>query len=237
MGPWWHWGASIRAIYPAIAPLSPIVTQVLLPAVGALQVNQDPPELWAAAGTNVSLRCQLQTAQRWTMARVTWLKDGGHEVLCEHRVTHLPPKATTMPCATPHIHLTWSPPHANLSLHGAQEGDAGRYVCHVTIEVPYLATATGNGTMLHVSAGADGDHGAGLTWELCGAVGGTVLLVGLISLGCCCCRRRRADTSDIYVNMVPHRTPRDKNPQGAAAGGRCVQGGLDRTWNPPSLKG
>uniref|UniRef100_A0A8C2TH34 Ig-like domain-containing protein n=1 Tax=Coturnix japonica TaxID=93934 RepID=A0A8C2TH34_COTJA len=130
-------------------------------SVGALQVNQDPPELWAAAGTNVSLRCQLQTAQRWTMARVTWLKDGGHEVLCEHRVTHLPPKATTMPCATPHIHLTWSPPHANLSLHGAQEGDAGRYVCHVTIEVPYLATATGNGTMLHVSAGMWGAQGGG----------------------------------------------------------------------------
>ncbi|XP_048783194.1 uncharacterized protein LOC125684797 [Lagopus muta] len=242
-----------------------VVTPVLLPAVGALQVSQEPAELRVAAGTNVSLRCQLVTTEPWSMARIAWLKDGEHDVLC---TTRLYPKAAVLPCATPRLQLAWSPPHAKLSLHGAQQGDAGCYVCCFTIEKPYLAVATCkqhvNGTLLHVSTGADGAHGAGmcvpsdphspppgaggseaaaqlavlaeLKQKLWGAVGGALLLVGLISLGCWCCRRK-ADTSNIYVNIVPCRTPRNKSPQGAAAGGQCIQGGLDRAWKPPSPKG
>ncbi|XP_042695438.1 uncharacterized protein LOC122171745 [Centrocercus urophasianus] len=208
---------------------------VLIPllSVGALQVSQEPAELWVAAGTNVSLRCQLVTTEPWSMARIAWLKDGEHEVLC---TTRLYPKAAVLPCATPRLQLAWSPPHAELSLHGAQQGDAGCYVCCFTIEKPYLAVATCeqrvNGTLLHVSTGADGE----LKQKLWGAVGGALLLVGLISLGCWCCRRK-ADTSNIYVNIVPRRTPRNKSPQGAAAGGQCVQGGLERAWKPPSPKG
>ncbi|XP_010723136.1 uncharacterized protein LOC104914661 isoform X2 [Meleagris gallopavo] len=191
-GPWWHWGTSGRATCPAIIPQSLVVTPVLLPAVGALRVSQEPAELQVTAGTNVSLRCQLVTAEPWSMARITWLKDGEHEVLCS---TRLHPKAAVLPCATPRLHLAWSPPHAKLSLHGAQEGDAGCYVCCFTIEKPYLNTTTGNGTLLHVSAGADGVHGAELVWKLWGAAGGTLLLIGLISLGCWCCRRKTPQTS------------------------------------------
>uniref|UniRef100_A0A8C9EYP1 Ig-like domain-containing protein n=1 Tax=Pavo cristatus TaxID=9049 RepID=A0A8C9EYP1_PAVCR len=132
---------------------------LLLPAVGALQASQEPAELRVAAGTNVSLQCQLVTAEPWSLARITWLKDGGHEELC---ATRLHPKAAALPCATPDLHLTWSPPHANLSLHGAQEADAGCYVCHIIVEIPYHATASGNGTLLHVSAGIWDAQGAGL---------------------------------------------------------------------------
>lgn len=51
------------------------------------------------------------------------------------------------------------------------------------------------------------------------------------------CPRCPPDTSNIYVNIVPRRTPRNKSPQGAAAGRQCIQGGLDRVWKPPSPKG
>ncbi|XP_021234487.1 transmembrane and immunoglobulin domain-containing protein 2 isoform X3 [Numida meleagris] len=235
---------------------------VLIPllSAGALRVSQEPAELRVAAGTDVSLRCQLELAEPWSQVRVSWLRDGGHEELCD---TRLRPEAAAEPCATPRLHLTWSPPHANLSLRGVREGDAGCYVCHVIVEIPPLTTATGNGTLLRVGAGADVWHGAGtcvtaasrappgsggseavpqlalfadLMWKLGGGVGGTLLLLVLISLGCWRCRRR-ADTSDIYVNIISRRTPRSKSAQGAAAGGQIVQGGLDRVWTPPSPKG
>ncbi|XP_015155315.2 transmembrane and immunoglobulin domain-containing protein 2 isoform X2 [Gallus gallus] len=213
-------------------------------------------------GANASLPCQLVPARPWSVVRIAWLKDGGSGALC---TTRLRPEAAAVPCATPYLQLAWSPPHANLSLRGAQEGHAGCYVCHVTVEVPYLATAAGNGTALHVGAGADGAHGAGmcaptaphgppppaaggdeavahpavlaeLPWKLGGAAGGSLLLVALISL-CCWRRRRRADTPDVYVNIVSLRTPRNRSPQGAAAGGQRIQRGLDRAWEPPSPKG
>ncbi|XP_021234486.1 transmembrane and immunoglobulin domain-containing protein 2 isoform X2 [Numida meleagris] len=208
---------------------------VLIPllSAGALRVSQEPAELRVAAGTDVSLRCQLELAEPWSQVRVSWLRDGGHEELCD---TRLRPEAAAEPCATPRLHLTWSPPHANLSLRGVREGDAGCYVCHVIVEIPPLTTATGNGTLLRVGAGADVWHGADLMWKLGGGVGGTLLLLVLISLGCWRCRRR-ADTSDIYVNIISRRTPRSKSAQGAAAGGQIVQGGLDRVWTPPSPKG
>ncbi|XP_025000155.2 transmembrane and immunoglobulin domain-containing protein 2 isoform X4 [Gallus gallus] len=184
-------------------------------------------------GANASLPCQLVPARPWSVVRIAWLKDGGSGALC---TTRLRPEAAAVPCATPYLQLAWSPPHANLSLRGAQEGHAGCYVCHVTVEVPYLATAAGNGTALHVGAGADGAHGAELPWKLGGAAGGSLLLVALISL-CCWRRRRRADTPDVYVNIVSLRTPRNRSPQGAAAGGQRIQRGLDRAWEPPSPKG
>lgn len=148
---------------PSHHPQSLVVTPVLLPAVGALQVSQEPAELRVAVGTNVSLWCQLVTTEPWSMARIAWLKDGEHEVLC---TTRLYPKAAVLPCATPRLQLAWSPPHAKLSLHGAQQGDAGCYVCCFTIEKPYLAVATCeqrvNGTLLHVSTGIQEAQGGGL---------------------------------------------------------------------------
>lgn len=234
----------------------------LLGAAAALRVDQRPAELRVVVGANASLPCQLVPARPWSVVRIAWLKDGGSGALC---TTRLRPEAAAVPCATPYLQLAWSPPHANLSLRGAQEGHAGCYVCHVTVEVPYLATAAGNGTALHVGAGADGAHGAGmcaptaphgppppaaggdeavahpavlaeLPWKLGGAAGGSLLLIALISL-CCWRRRRRADTLDVYVNIVSLRTPRNRSPQGAAAGGQRIQRGLDRAWEPPSPKG
>ena len=51
------------------------------------------------------------------------------------------------------------------------------------------------------------------------------------------CPRCPTDTPDVYVNIVSLRTPRNRSPQGAAAGGQRIQRGLDRAWEPPSPKG
>ncbi|XP_066839962.1 uncharacterized protein [Anser cygnoides] len=100
------------------------------------------------------------------------------------------------------------PPSATLSILRARPGDAGCYVCRVTLEIPRYATATGNGTVLTVSAAADAGHGAGLAWGLVGALGGAFLLLGLAVLGY---RHwhRRTDTA-IYLNVLPRsaRTPK-----------------------------
>lgn len=148
-GPPWHRGGFGKSR----RPHSPAVTPLPLPAAAALRVDQRPAELRVVVGANASLPCQLVPARPWSVVRIAWLKDGGSGALC---TTRLRPEAAAVPCATPYLQLAWSPPHANLSLRGAQEGHAGCYVCHVTVEVPYLATAAGNGTALHVGAGTPG---------------------------------------------------------------------------------
>ncbi|XP_064898753.1 transmembrane and immunoglobulin domain-containing protein 2 isoform X7 [Columba livia] len=75
----------------------------------------------------------------------------------------------------------------------ARGEDAGRYLCRVTLEIPRLGTAIGNGTLLNVTAG--------LVWGLGGGLGGTALLLGLALLGHRCWRRD-PETS-IYMNTLP----------------------------------
>ncbi|NXN12868.1 TMIG2 protein, partial [Indicator maculatus] len=104
---------------------------VLLPAAGALQVNQDPGEVQVAEGDSVALECQVLTAKPWARLRLEWLKE--HKELC---ATLLRP-ATPVLNATcpPHLHLAWSPPRATLSLHQVRGDDAGLYLCRITLEI------------------------------------------------------------------------------------------------------
>ncbi|NXK49512.1 TMIG2 protein, partial [Chauna torquata] len=106
---------------------------VLIPLLGAgaLQVSQDPAEVQVTAGAGVALGCQVVAAEPFHLLRVEWLKDAGRGVLCAAR---LGPAATLAPC-TPRLHLTWHPPRATLSLRQARTGDAGHYVCRVTLEI------------------------------------------------------------------------------------------------------
>ncbi|NXI74432.1 TMIG2 protein, partial [Anseranas semipalmata] len=106
---------------------------VLIPllSAGALQVSQDPAEVRVTVGARVALGCRVVAAEPFDLLRVEWLKDAGHEVLCTAR---LGPAATPAPCS-PHLRLAWHPPHATLSLLQAQPGDAGCYVCRVTLEI------------------------------------------------------------------------------------------------------
>ncbi|XP_035423680.1 uncharacterized protein LOC118258783 isoform X2 [Cygnus atratus] len=197
---------------------------VLVPllGVGALWVIQDPSEVQVTAGEGVALGCWVVAAEPPQLLRVEWLKAAGHGVLCSARMG---PAATPAPCS-PRLRLAWQPPSATLSILRARPGDAGCYVCRVTLEIPRYATATGNGTVLRVSA-ADAGHGAGkrvpagpsgpapavlrwrpscrvlagLAWGLAGALGGAFLLLGLAVLGY---RHwhRRTDTA-IYLNVLP----------------------------------
>lgn len=133
---------------------APPVTQPPFPAAGALRVSQDPGEARVTAGDGVALGCWVLMAEPWDLLRLEWVKDVGHEVLCD---TRLHPTAFTLPVpCTPRLHLAWDPPRATLSLHQAREDDAGRYFCRVTLEIPRHDTATGNGTLLSVSTGTRG---------------------------------------------------------------------------------
>ncbi|XP_042650954.1 uncharacterized protein LOC122153667 isoform X4 [Tyto alba] len=134
--------------------------RVLIPLLGAgaLQVSQDPDELWVAAGDRVTLGCRVLEADPWDLLWLEWVKDVGRRVLCAARLRPTTPTPSA-PC-TPRLHLAWHPPRATLSLLQARGDDVGRYLCRVTLEIPRYATATGNGTRLSVDTVADGGHQA-----------------------------------------------------------------------------
>ncbi|NXJ57787.1 TMIG2 protein, partial [Spizaetus tyrannus] len=108
-------------------------TRPPFPAAGALRVSQDPGEARVPAGAGVALGCRVLTAEPWDLLRLEWVKDVGHGVLCAAR---LRPAAVALPVpCTPRFHLAWHPPRATLGLRRAQENDAGRYFCRVTLEI------------------------------------------------------------------------------------------------------
>ncbi|NXR04959.1 TMIG2 protein, partial [Sagittarius serpentarius] len=108
-------------------------TRALFPAVGALQVSQDPDEVQVTAGDEVALGCRVLVAQPWDLLRLEWVKDVGRGVLCAAR---LRPAALAPPTpCTPRLCLVWHPPRATLSLRQVRGDDAGRYLCRVTLEI------------------------------------------------------------------------------------------------------
>lgn len=131
--------------------MTPPVTPVLSPAAGALQVSQDPGEVQVTAGDEVALGCRVLAAEPWDLLRLEWVRDTAHGVLCATRL-HSATPIPLSPCA-PRLCLAWDPPCATLSVLQAQGDDAGRYLCRVTLEIPRLGTAMGNGTLLNVTAG------------------------------------------------------------------------------------
>ncbi|NXT47617.1 TMIG2 protein, partial [Pluvianellus socialis] len=110
---------------------------LLFPAVGALQVSQDPDKVQVTAGDKVALECHVLVAESWDLLRLEWVKDAGNRVLCATRLYHRRVQATTVPPSPcpPRLHLDWQPPCATLSLLQVQGDDAGRYLCRVTLEI------------------------------------------------------------------------------------------------------
>ncbi|NXT81389.1 TMIG2 protein, partial [Zapornia atra] len=100
--------------------------------VGALHVSQKPSEVQVALGDNAALECQVLVAEHWNLLRLEWTKDGEHRVLCGTRLN-----ATSVPLSPcgPRLQLGWHQLRATLSLQRARAGDAGRYVCRVTMEI------------------------------------------------------------------------------------------------------
>ncbi|XP_071307996.1 transmembrane and immunoglobulin domain-containing protein 2 isoform X2 [Agelaius tricolor] len=195
---------------------------VLIPLLGAgaLRVTQEPDELQVTAGDTVALQCQVEVAEGGVQLRMEWLRDGGLGVLCATRLhlgTSLAP--SPCPCCAPGgAWLAWHPPRATLSLPQVQSNDSGRYLCRVTLEIPRLDTATGNGTELRVTPGttpgttrdrpgppaALGGHQPALLWALLAGLGGTALLLGMALLVQRCCHRSPGAVhpdSPIYLNV------------------------------------
>ncbi|NWI27637.1 TMIG2 protein, partial [Sula dactylatra] len=108
-------------------------TLTLFPAVGALQVIQNPDEARVTVGSGVALGCHVLVTEPWDMLRLEWVKDTGQRVLCAARL-HPTAPTPSAPC-TPRLRLAWHPPCATLSLHQVRGDDAGRYLCRVTLEI------------------------------------------------------------------------------------------------------
>ncbi|NXF91904.1 TMIG2 protein, partial [Eubucco bourcierii] len=104
--------------------------RALLPAAGALQVNQDPGEVQVAEGDSVALECQVLTTERWERLRLEWVK--GQEELCTIILISSSAPRTHCPLR---LHLAWNSSRATLGLRRALHSDAGLYLCQVTLEI------------------------------------------------------------------------------------------------------
>ncbi|NXX38830.1 TMIG2 protein, partial [Tricholaema leucomelas] len=104
---------------------------VLLPAAGALQVNQDPGEVQVMEGDRVALECQMLTTEPWERLRLEWVKE--QEELCTIVLNRSSP-APHVRCPL-RLHPAWNTSRATLSLQPARGGDAGLYLCRVTLEI------------------------------------------------------------------------------------------------------
>lgn len=120
-------------------------------------MSQDPGEAQVTAGDEVALGCRVLVAEPWDLLQLEWVRDTGRRVLCATRLRPATPVPSS-PC-TPRLRLAWVPPRATLSVLQARGDDAGRYLCRVTLEIPFHSTVTGNGTLLSVTAGTWGTFG------------------------------------------------------------------------------
>ncbi|XP_030578659.1 transmembrane and immunoglobulin domain-containing protein 2-like [Archocentrus centrarchus] len=98
---------------------------------------------------------------------------------------------------------SWS----SLTLTKIRTEDSGRYICRVTVEIPSLTVATGNGTVITVTANQAMNNtsadstGPSTTVMIPLAVVGPLLLVTLV---CCCILRRKQALAARVIYEVPH---------------------------------
>nr|XP_031545678.1 LOW QUALITY PROTEIN: transmembrane and immunoglobulin domain-containing protein 2 [Vicugna pacos] len=116
-----------------------------------LSVQQAPKVLQVSQDSRVTLACQVVQAPAWERLHIEWTKDG--DTLCQ---THITNSSLSVGVCGPWGRLSWWPPgHLTLQLDRVGLNDSGSYVCWVTMEIPELEEAQGNGTQLLVEE-ADG---------------------------------------------------------------------------------
>ncbi|XP_075759138.1 transmembrane and immunoglobulin domain-containing protein 2 [Pelodiscus sinensis] len=173
----------------------------------SLQVKQDPPQIQAWPGDSVELPCQILTAKPWARLRVEWQQDNDLKTLCWVLLYN---GSASNCCRGPggcdsRFGFTWHPPTFTLWMGNASTGDAGRYVCLVTLEIPEILKAEGNGTILNISAAGEGGAlrnliGDPVFWL--GLAGG-LAVVGLLPAVICCYKHKcRNPGQQIYVNVL-----------------------------------
>ncbi|KAG8519092.1 Transmembrane and immunoglobulin domain-containing protein 2, partial [Galemys pyrenaicus] len=120
-----------------------------LQEVTGLNVQQLGPRLLEVRlGSQVTLTCCVTQAQAVEGIRAEWSKD--NDTLCHSRITHDHPKPKPEACG-PRGQFSWQLPGVlSLRLEHVNLNDSGRYVCGVTVEIPLLEEAKGNGTELQV---------------------------------------------------------------------------------------
>ncbi|XP_072804315.1 transmembrane and immunoglobulin domain-containing protein 2 [Vicugna pacos] len=197
---------------------SPGIVLVLLVQLRALQgatglsVQQAPKVLQVSQDSRVTLACQVVQAPAWERLHIEWTKDG--DTLCQ---THITNSSLSVGVCGPWGRLSWWPPgHLTLQLDRVGLNDSGSYVCWVTMEIPELEEAQGNGTQLLVEE-ADGSplnldqsfSGLFLALLVTGAVAVAAFALGAWIWG----RRRRRRHTDagnpVYSNVLyrPRKTP------------------------------
>ncbi|XP_012584869.1 PREDICTED: transmembrane and immunoglobulin domain-containing protein 2 [Condylura cristata] len=105
-----------------------------------------PTWLVVRQGSQVTLACCVTQAQAWELMRAEWTKD--NDTLCQSLITHEDPK---MEVCGPWGQLSWQPRSLlTLRLERVDLNDSGHYTCRMTMEIPDLEEAKGNGTELQV---------------------------------------------------------------------------------------
>nr|XP_020021435.1 transmembrane and immunoglobulin domain-containing protein 2 isoform X2 [Castor canadensis] len=176
-----------------------------------LSVQQWPTTVRAKQGTQVTLACHMTQAQAWERLRVEWMKDS--DILCQ--LFGINGSLSSGACGA-QGRLSWQAPgRLTLQLDHVRANDSGNYVCWVTVEIPELDKAKGNGTQLLVEADGPQLNTAssfsGLFLAL--LVAGT-LAVAAVALGAGVWARRRCGQEDsgnpLYCNVLyrPRGTPK-----------------------------
>ncbi|XP_027707054.1 transmembrane and immunoglobulin domain-containing protein 2 [Vombatus ursinus] len=116
-----------------------------------LMVQQEPQVLEVGPGGKVNMACNV-TLAKGQQFRVKWKKDG--KELC--RSTPISWNSSQVTWESKEK-LIWIPENTIiLSLDDVNANDSGHYVCYVTVDIPMLKRAEGNGTHLIVSDSVKG---------------------------------------------------------------------------------
>ncbi|KAM9111849.1 transmembrane and immunoglobulin domain-containing protein 2 isoform 2-T2 [Pangshura tecta] len=215
---------------------------------GTLNVRQDPAWILVPLGGSVELSCQIDAAQRWERLRVQWERHSPPTVFCQVVLNNTSVSNCCRGlgvCDDARLSFTWHPPKLTLRMGNISEDDVGWYRCKAIVEIPVYLDATGNGTMLNISAAGGGgwlrNHGRGLVlWlGLAGALAVTMLLL-LPAMICCYKRRRRDPGQAIYVNVLFRKNQEEKK-DGPRATSKMKQSSLyiqefqrrGHNWKPP----
>ncbi|XP_077961839.1 uncharacterized protein LOC120821731 isoform X1 [Gasterosteus aculeatus] len=156
-------------------------------SAGEPAVSQTP-DVSVVEGETAEISCC------WTLEyqslRVTWLKN--HTEIKSNKMMFKNSSHGSLSDKTSNC--------SHLTLMNVTRDDSGRYICEVTVEIPNLNKAQGNGTVLTVTAK---DNATGLYKNVIVSLAVVALLL-LIALACVWCLRRRRVHATRVIYEVPH---------------------------------
>ncbi|XP_029310214.1 uncharacterized protein LOC115023402 isoform X2 [Cottoperca gobio] len=161
---------------------------------GTLDVTQTP-DVSVMEGETVNISCCWPT--HFERVRVTWQKN--QTLKTELFTSQRSQQKEISNCS----HLTFT---------NVTRGDSGRYICCVTMEIPFLNTGKGDGTFITVRDNTtdhttEGEHpessSSHLQFTVIIPLAVVALLLLITLVGFCCLRRRHAQAARV-IYEVPH---------------------------------